>query len=236
MKQEQQSHARRLFFQSDFTKTEIADILSISRSTLDTWIAENHWDILRQCSAAMPSNLAENCYRIMGQLTQHILSPEREGIPITTAEVNNLHKLSVTIGKLKTRPTLNESMETFAGFTAWLNESSPGLASGLASLIDAYISLQASERSRGTAQAPLAATSHAPRSVQKDEEGDKSCETPAAAPAPQPVQGKVEAESNSVKPAPEKYDIRKALRGTATKGPGKAWREQQVQMKAQAAA
>ena len=94
MKNEQQQKAQRLFFQSNFTKTEIAETIGISRSTLDVWISENHWDILRQCSSAMPSQLAENCYRIMGQLTQHILSPEREGQPVTTAEVNeNIHSI-----------------------------------------------------------------------------------------------------------------------------------------------
>ena len=186
--------------------------------------------VLTQCAAAMPTQLATNCYRIMAQLTEHILSPERAGQPITPAEVNSLYKLSVTIGKLKTKPTLNESMEMFAGFTEYLSTLLPELAASIAPLIDAYITSQASagpkSAATGNFTAPNAQSTE-PAPALSPTAPIAGNVTIATSPAP--------SERDGVRQAP-KCDIRKQLRGTATKGPGKAWRQQQAVAKAQAAA
>ena len=226
MKPNEQHQARRLFLQTDLSKTEIADILGISRTTLDAWIADNHWHTLKQCASVMPSQLADNCYRIMGQLTEHILSPEREGKPVTSREVNSLHKLSTTIGKLKTKATLSESMEVFAGFTTYVSNLLPELATSLAPLIDAYI----------VSQSPAAGSAHQPKinTPQSSIIGTPHAQNTTTART-------VVANTGTAAPAPSagaaekpKLDLRKALRGTASKGPGKAWREQQARAKAAA--
>ena len=216
MKQNHQHQAQRLYFQSGFTKSEIADTLGISRSTLDLWIAENHWDVLKQCSSAMPSALADNCYRIMARLTEHILSPEREGQPITSKEVNSLYKLSVTIGKLKTKATLSESMEMFAGFTRYVGTLLPELAASLAPLFDAYIAAQSPEAAR----APLPANPVVPENSSESQLAQHPSAPSPSAPAHAGALPKV--------------DLRKELRGTASSGPGKAWREKQASAKAAA--
>lgn len=116
MKQDQQQQAQRLYFQTDLTKTEIADALGISRRSLHYWVKDNQWDRLKKSAEHMPSLLAENCYLIMAKLQEHILSELRTMKPPTPQEINSLHKLTLTIRNLKGRSTLNETLEMSANF------------------------------------------------------------------------------------------------------------------------
>ena len=233
MKQEQQQHAERLYFQTDLTKTQIADTIGISRSTLHCWVRENNWEHLKRSGAAMPSLIAGNCYQIMAQLTEHILSDERKNKPVTREEVDSMYKLTLTISKLKARVVLNENMETFTGFTEHLHNTSPDLAEGIKPFITSYIASCA--KTKTVDMKPKKANTPVPSSAEQDEieamldaediaawaaekEAVASSPAPAFTPAPSPALKSA---------APPKYDIRKQLRGTATKGPGKAFRNKQ---------
>lgn len=148
MKNEQMQEAQRLYFQTEMNNTKIAETIGVSRRTLLYWIAENNWERLRDSASAMPALITEKVYHIMDMLTDQILLPDRCGAPIKREEVDNLHKLSMTIRKMKARATLNESMEMFANFTDYLQLADPALAGQLAPHIDLYITAQASLSSR----------------------------------------------------------------------------------------
>lgn len=139
MKNDQQEKAKNLYFQTDFSNTEIADMLRIPRRTLHYWIRENNWDRQRECAGAMPSFIAENCYRILSRFTEQLLSEERADTPITYKEANTLHKLTLTIGKLRTRSTLNESMELFGHFMDSVQARSPQMAQAIMPFVDEFI-------------------------------------------------------------------------------------------------
>jgi hypothetical protein len=135
-----QAKAQKLFFQSDLSKTEISEMLGIPRRTLHYWIREKNWDRIKRSSAQMPSLLAENIYHIIARFTQQLLGEDRINRPITHKEADTLHKLTLTIGKLKTRNTLNESMEMFGLFMESVNQKSPEMAQQLVPFVDDYIS------------------------------------------------------------------------------------------------
>jgi hypothetical protein len=143
MNVEKQQQAKNLFFQSDLTKTQIAQLLSISRRTLSYWIREGNWNRLKASATHLPSILAENCYHMMGQLQEHFLSERRLTNPVTHKEVDTLHKLAITAGKLKNRSTLNESMEMFGFFLDGLKKKDPQLAVSIAPHIEEYLSSRA---------------------------------------------------------------------------------------------
>ena len=111
-----QAQAQKLYFQSDLSKTEISEMLGIPRRTLHYWIREKNWDRIKRSAAQMPSLLAENIYHIIARFTQQLLGEDRINRPITRHEADTLHKLVLTISKLKARTTLNESMEMFGTF------------------------------------------------------------------------------------------------------------------------
>lgn len=231
--------AQRLYFQTEMNNTQIAATVGVSRRALLYWIAEHNWERLRDSASAMPALITEKVYHIMDMLTDQILLPDRCGAPITREEVDNLHKLSMTISKLKARYTLNENMEMFAGFTNELQHTDPALAEQLAPHIDSYIATRAYvSSSRLTAEKVAAVERRADakwenaRDDRQDAEATRSLAAqsapsgstpPPAAVVPSPL------ERAGVTPKKEKFDIRKQLRGTSTKGPGKSFHQQQKQ-------
>lgn len=153
MHTEQQEKAKHLYFQTDLGITEIAEALSIPRRTMHYWIRQNNWDRQKRAASAMPSMLAENTYHIIARLTQHLLSDERAERPVTAGEANTLHKLTLTVNKLKTQATLNEKMEVMAHFIDHINIVSPKLAETLQPVVEDFIRYSASG---STPPAPIA--------------------------------------------------------------------------------
>ena len=143
MNLEKKQLAKNLFFQTDLTKTQIAAMLGISRRSVTYWIKEGDWLRLKTSAAHLPSLLAEKCYHMIGHLTDAYLSERRLTNPVSHKEIDGLYKLTLTIGKLKNRSTLNESMEMFGFFLDGLRSKNPGLAVELTPYIEEYVASRA---------------------------------------------------------------------------------------------
>ncbi len=139
MNNEKQQQAKGLYFQTDLTKTQIAELLGISRRSLHYWIRQNNWDRLKRAATHLPAMLAENCYMIINQFTTHLLSENRIMRPVTHLEAETLHKLTLSVKKLKNHSTLNESMEMFAHFMERINKKSPALAEQITPFVEEYV-------------------------------------------------------------------------------------------------
>ncbi len=145
MKLDQMQQAQRLFFQTDLTKTEIAQTIGVSRSTLHYWVQQQNWEKLKRSAECIPVFLAENCYQILGNYTNYLLSEERWDTPPSPQEVNSMYKLTLIINKLKKRSTLNESMESFALLTDSIYDSDPELAAKVQPYVDNFITARAAQ-------------------------------------------------------------------------------------------
>ncbi len=139
MNTDEKEKARRLYFQSHLTSTEIADALAMPHHALHCMIKEQNWEYQKQCAAHMPVMIAENCYHILANYTQQLLAPERKDVMISLKEVNTLHKLTVTIANLKSRTTLNENMEVFTNFMGAVSVTSPEMAKAIAPFVNDFI-------------------------------------------------------------------------------------------------
>jgi transposase-like protein len=139
MNTELQNKARNLYFQTDLSKTDIANALGIPRRTLHYWVREQNWDYQKQCAAHMPVVIAENCYHILANYTSLLMAPERKDVMITTDEVTIISKLTAAIGRLKARASLNEQMQVLAGFVDSVNGANPEMAQALSPFISGYI-------------------------------------------------------------------------------------------------
>ena len=80
MNNEQKIKAKDLYFQTNLTKTQIAESLQISRTALYNWIKTENWERLKFSAEHIPAVLAENCYHILGTLTEHHLYTEGEEV------------------------------------------------------------------------------------------------------------------------------------------------------------
>jgi predicted DNA-binding protein YlxM (UPF0122 family) len=139
MKQEQQQQAQHLYYQTDLSKSQIAETVGISRRTLHYWIDQNNWERIKKNATHIPSLLADNCYRLMGDLMDEILSEDRVGKPVTPQEASTIYKLTLTIGKLKNRGTLTENMELFGWLLDSIAAKNPQLATEVQPYISSYI-------------------------------------------------------------------------------------------------
>jgi hypothetical protein len=92
----------------------------------------------------MPAIIAENCYHIMAHLTNSYLSERRLTNPVTPKEIDALHKLTLTINKLKNRSALNESVEMFAYFIDKLKAKAPEVADQITPFVEEYLEERAS--------------------------------------------------------------------------------------------
>lgn len=137
------TQARDLYAQTALTKSQIAATLGIHRNTISTWVREGDWDRLKAAGQNLPSILAENCYHIMGHLTEHYLSEWRLTDPITHKEADTLYKLACTIAKLRSRTTINETMEMMGAFSEDLRKQNKKLAGQLRPYVDKYLARQA---------------------------------------------------------------------------------------------
>ncbi len=143
MKTEQKQQARNLFFQTELTKTQIAQHLNISRRTLSYWVKEGNWNRLKNAHNHMPAILAENCYHIFGHLTEYFLSERRLTNPVSYKDVDTLHKLTLTIKNLKSRATINESMQVLTYMLDNIKQHDEPLAQKITPYVDEYIAKRA---------------------------------------------------------------------------------------------
>ncbi len=165
MNAELQAKARKLYLQTDLSKTEIATVLGIPIRTLHYWVGVQRWDIQKQCALQAPSVIVTNCYQILANFTGQLLAPERRDTLMTHKEAETIHKLTVTISKLKARTTLGENMDIFNNFLQNIRSYSPQLADLITPHVTAFIAAGAT--------APTAAPAHAagvPTQAEMDEE------------------------------------------------------------------
>ncbi len=164
-------------------------------------------------------------------MADQILLPDRCGAPITRHEVDSLYKLSMAISKMKARNALNEHMEMFANFTDDLQLADPALAEQVAPHIDRYIATRASVSSRRLTADRVAAVERTAdakwynnRDAQQDAEAlhTWAAQSAPTGNTPPPAPANTNASPASPAAPKEKFDIRKQLRGTSTKGPGKS--------------
>jgi len=143
MKNEEKLMAEQLFYQSDLTKTQIADCIGINRRTLTTWINDNQWDRTRTSARHMPCLLAENVYIVIAHLTNNILSEDRINRPITDTESKILHRLILDVNKLKNRATLNENLEMMRYFMEFVQFKDPDAVGNIQPFVSEYIKSRA---------------------------------------------------------------------------------------------
>ncbi len=219
MKTDQQKQAEELFFQTNLTKTEIAEAVGVSRRTIHYWVQQNHWDAIKEASTAMPTLLAGNCYLILARLQNSILS--RQDAPVTMQEVNAIYKLTTTITKLNAKGALAENLEALTHFMEFTNNFDPQLADDLQPVISAFATQGAAAQHRPAYTAPP--SRETPEERQRDEEdlaawaasGSREPVAQTVAPAKATATSSTRPETGTKPPPPTPHLNRAARRAMA---------------------
>ena len=76
MKNDQRQMARNLYFETEFTQGQIADLVGISQKTMSFWASEEHWKRLKILAQTTPDIVAENMYQEVCRLNDAIVARE----------------------------------------------------------------------------------------------------------------------------------------------------------------
>lgn len=156
MKTTERSEAQRLFFQTNYTKSQIAEMLGVSRRTLSVWAHHGNWDKLRKSSRTLPAIVAEKCYHLVDEYTSGLLADSYAAQNINYRHAQTIHLLATSIKKLKNGSTVNEAMQTFNLFLGGLEHRHPELAAQVAPEVDEFIRLTAGSKNTDHLTSPFA--------------------------------------------------------------------------------
>ena len=139
MKNQQQDEARRLYIQSNQSKTKIAEQLGVSRRTVYQWSVDGDWETLRASARCMPAILAQKVSHLIGHFTDHLLRRDSAYQPVNKDDVYVLNRLVHAVTKLRSGSTAAENMETFTLFMEQLAQKDASLAEEVAPHVGDFI-------------------------------------------------------------------------------------------------
>lgn len=128
-----------LFFQTDFTQQQIAELLNINRKTLYLWMKEGGWRRAKYAAMHAPSVLIEQYYSQLGAI--NIAISQRIDHPFPTKEESDIiRRLTMTIKQMRdSRPTVAESVQVIQCFTDRLMRKNLKLTHEVIPYFDEYI-------------------------------------------------------------------------------------------------
>lgn len=112
--------AQTLFFQSDKTQKEIANLVGVSEKTIYLWMKQGDWKRLRSTSRLMPSMIVENFLSQVQELNDEIRTRDQGKRYPTIQEAETFRKMIVTIGRIQKGHTQGEYMEMMQKFLTFL--------------------------------------------------------------------------------------------------------------------
>jgi DNA-binding XRE family transcriptional regulator len=139
MKNEEQQQAKSLYFDTNLTKSEIAERLGVNRRTIMLWSHQGNWEQLKQSARHLPSMVAEKCYYLIDHLATERLTMGVGKGSVSYKDAETINKLASSIKKLKNRSTSNETMEMFNFFLEYMKKQDEALGAAIRPHMERYM-------------------------------------------------------------------------------------------------
>ncbi len=137
-KPEKQQAAKDLYFQTDKSMTEIADILDIDRKTLYLWIKHGKWKEMKTAARQAPALIGQDIINHYMEVSDSIRNrPAGERCP-TPPEVGMMYRLLKMIGMVQGWHP-GSYMEAYTELLTFINKKNRPLAKEVIPLADQYI-------------------------------------------------------------------------------------------------
>lgn len=131
-------HAQRLYFQSNFTQQQIANLAGVNPSTLFDWINQGDWKRAKDMVLNAPTFLAEQYYRQLAALNKTIA--DRTDAPYPNKEESEImRRVTATLKAVKPKRSRAELMEILADFSVFAADHTPALGNVLPKVISAFL-------------------------------------------------------------------------------------------------
>lgn len=180
--------ARRLYFQSNFTQQQIADLSGVHVRTVFDWINQGDWKRAKDMVLNAPTFLAEQYYTQLAALN-NVIAARKEAPYPTKEESEIMRRVTGTLKTVKAKQTRSEVVDMLADFTAFANDHSPNITKLLNIVVGDYLKVMSGDgpaerlaRLKAPKEAAQQHHKHIEEMLQFDEELVKEEEA-----APQPV-------------------------------------------------
>lgn len=139
MNPQARTQARDLYFETDLTQAQIANIIGINPKTLYTWIKKENWDRIKTAAVRTPAAIAEKIYIQISELNDAILSREPGSRFATKDEAYVLKTLTSSLHKIRKQVTMSETIDIMMGFTNFIRRHDLDLAKKVVAIADQFI-------------------------------------------------------------------------------------------------
>lgn len=133
------TQARDLYFETDLTQAQIANIIGINPKTLYTWIKKENWDRIKTAAVRTPAAIAEKIYIQISELNDAILNREPGNRFATKDEAYILKTLTSSLHKIRKQVTMGETIDIMMGFTNFIRRHDLDLAKKVVAIADQFM-------------------------------------------------------------------------------------------------
>ena len=129
-----------LYFQTDLTQQQIADLLEINRKTLYTWIKQGSWARAKYAARHAPCILIDQYYSQLHAMNKEISGREERPYP-TKEEAEIMRKLGATIKQIRPtdKMTSTENVELMTDFLDHIQRQDPAVVDTILPHLDKYV-------------------------------------------------------------------------------------------------
>jgi len=137
-KRTEQDIAKDLYFQTDLTHQQIADILDVSRRSVWLWVKNNRWEEMKNAARRMPGIILQDIYGHITAINDKIRERESGDRCPTKDEVENLRKL-IRMSKDLSKRDVGTYMQSYGELMIYIAKVDHDLAAKLTKHVNNYV-------------------------------------------------------------------------------------------------
>lgn len=139
---EKKEYAKLLYTQMGITvQKELAIRVKVSAQTINKWVNEEEWEILRASMIMTKEAELRRLYRRLTYLNDTIENREKEkdGKPITASEADAISKLSKAIADMEQETSIRDAMNVLKNFINFVKHDDYEKAKSITQAADPFI-------------------------------------------------------------------------------------------------
>jgi transcriptional regulator with XRE-family HTH domain len=131
--------ARNLYFQTNLTQKQIADVIGVSQKTVSTYVSDHKWNLIKKRAGQLPAIFIEQMYTELQALNDTIAARGNGQCYATPEEAEVRRKILYSIAAVKDRQSAGTHAEVLLNFMACVAHESQDDARILIRYVDRYL-------------------------------------------------------------------------------------------------
>ncbi len=138
-KDKEKTLAKELYFHTNKTIEEIAEIVNVNRSTLSGWIKANGWATIKEAQKQTPERVVNDMYAELEQMNKAIKSREEGAKYATSGESDSRNKIITGIAKLQNQTGLAQYVQVLTSAMDFIQSKDLDLSKKIVPLLQEFL-------------------------------------------------------------------------------------------------